>query len=153
MRPAGWGGGLLAAAAMAAALAVASLAGGCASSGPPAPAGPRLDRELLPYLLPPSSGFPATADAELLRRVDAAFQSELLDGDVASAEAAAEAALAADGSFAPADVLRGQARLVSGDLPGARAAVEPVIARYPGYSAAELVAARAAELAGDVANA
>jgi len=153
MRPAGRGGGLLAAAAMAAALAMASLAGGCASSGPPAPAGPRLDRELLPYLLPPSSGFPATADAELLRRVDAAFQSELLDGDVAGAEAAAEAALAVEASFAPADVLRAQARLAAGDLAGAREGVEPLIARYPGYSAAELIAAHAAELAGDAAAA
>jgi hypothetical protein len=104
----------------------------------------------LPYLLPPSSGFPATADAELLRRVDAAFQAELLDGDLASAVAAADAALAVDRSFAPADVLRAQARLVAGDVPAAREAVAPVIARYPGYSAAELVAAHAAELAGDV---
>lgn len=138
---------------MAAALAVAAMLAGCASAGPVAPAGPRVDRELLPYLLPPSSGFPATADAQLLRQVDTAFQSKLLEGDVAGADAAAESLLAADRSFAPADVLRAQARLVGGDLPGARETVAPVIARYPGYSAAELVAAHAAEAAGDVAAA
>ena len=126
---------------------------GCASRGPAPPPGPRVDRELQPYLLLPSSGFTAPADAELLRRIDAAFKSELLDGDVAGAEAAAAAALAADPAFAPAEVLRGQARLVANDPEGAGAALAPVIARYPDYTAAQLAAARAAEVRGDVAAA
>jgi hypothetical protein len=137
----------------AAGLAIALAFAGCASRGPAAPPGPRVDRELLPYLLPPSSGFTAPADAELLRRIDAAFQSELLDGDVAGAEAAAAAALATDPAFAPAEVLRGQARLVAKDPEGAGATLAPVIARYPDYTAAQLAAARAADVRGDVAAA
>ena len=128
-------------------LAVALALAGCASRGPAPAPGPRVDRELLPYLLPPSSGFTARADAELLRRIDAAFQSELLDGDVAGAEAAAAASLATDPAFAPAEVLRGQARLLASDPEGAGATLAPVIARYPDYTAAQLAAARAAERA------
>jgi len=134
-------------------IAAALLWTGCASRGPAPAPGPRVDRDLLPYLLPPSSGFAAPADDELLRRVDAAFHGKLLDGDGAGAEMVAAGALAADRSFAPADVLRGQARLVAGDVEGARAALTPVIARYPDYTAAQLAAARAAELAGDLAAA
>ena len=138
---------------LAAALTAVALCAGCASRGPAPTPGPRVDRELLPYLLPPSNGFAAPADDELLRRVDAAFQAKLLDGDVAGAEVVADAALASDPSFAPAGVLRGQARLVAGDFAGAREALAPVIARYPDYAAAQLAAGRAAELAGDVAAA
>jgi tetratricopeptide (TPR) repeat protein len=123
---------------------------------PPRPApvtGPRIGRDDLPYLLPPSTGFARPADAELLRRVDSAFDSALLAADTARAKATAEAALAVDPGFAPAEVLRGQALLVDRDLAGARAALDPVVARYPDYSAAGLAAARAAELAGDPAGA
>lgn len=129
------------------------LSAACASRAPVTPRGPGVDAELLPYLMPPSSGFPATADAELLRRLDAAFQSELLDGDVAGAEAAATAALAVDPALAPADVLHAQAQLVARDLAGARATLAPVVARYPDYTAAQLAFARAAELADDPAAA
>ena len=134
-------------------VAAALLCAGCASRGPAPVAGPRVDRELLPYLLPPSSGFAAPGDDELLRRVDAAYQAKLLDGDVAAAEAAAAAVLAANSAFAPAEVLGAQARLVAGDVEGARAALAPVIARHADYAAAQLAAGRAAELAGDVAAA
>ena len=129
------------------------LSAACASRAPVTPRGPGVDAELLPYLMPPSSGFPATADAELLRRVDAAFQTELLDGDVAGAEAAAAAALAIDPALAPADVLRAQAQLVARDPAGARAALAPVVARYPDYTAAQLAFGRIAELADDPAAA
>ncbi len=124
------------------------LLSGCAPQ--PAPVtGPRVAREDLPYLLPPSTGFHAPTDSELLRSLDTAFQSKLLAADASGATAAAEAALAVDPGFAPAEVLRGQARLVARDLPAARALLDPVVARQPDYTAAALAAARAAELAGD----
>src|SRR6185436_13878076 len=125
---------------LAAALTAVALCAGCASRGPAPVAGPRVDRELLPYLLPPSSGFAAPGDDELQRRVDAAYQSKLLAADVAGAEAVAAAVLAANAAFAPADVLRAQARLVAGDVEGARAALAPVIARHPDNAAAQLAA-------------
>ncbi|HEV8631552.1 MAG TPA: hypothetical protein VGV61_14640 [Thermoanaerobaculia bacterium] len=128
----------------------ALLLAGCASPGPAPPAGPRVSRDDLPFLLPPTSGYPGTADAELLRRVDAAYQSRLLDNDAAGAAAAAEAALAIDPNLAPAQVLLGQARLIGNDPAAARQTLDAVVARLPGYLAAQLAAGRAAEKAGDL---
>jgi hypothetical protein len=108
-----------------------------------------VSREDLPYLLPPGTGFPAAADEALQRRVETAFQAKLLAGDLGAALAVAEAVLAGNPGFAPADVLRAQALLVRRDLPGARAILDPVVARYPDYTAALLAAARAADLAVD----
>lgn len=106
-------------------------------------------REDLPYLLPPSTGFPGASDEELQRRVDTAFHTHLLAGDSAGARGSADGVLAVDPNFAPAVVLRGQVLLLGRELEGARDLLEPVIARYPDYTAALLAAARAADLASD----
>jgi hypothetical protein len=137
------------AAAVAAAIACAAFVSGCASRGPAPPTGPRIAREDLPFLLPPSNGFPASADPQLLGRIDAAFRDKLLAGNGPGAVAVAQAALAVDTGFTPAEVLRAQERLVARDFGGARAILDPVVAQAPDYAAAALALARAAELSGD----
>jgi len=133
--------------------AAAALIAGCASKGPPPPSGPRIDRDDVAYLVAPSTGFPATASPDLLRKVDAAFESKLLQGDLTAAVGIADAVLAVDPELAPAEVLRGQARLVARDLAAARATLDDVIRRYPDYTAAALAAAHAADLDADPAAA
>src|SRR5262245_26762543 len=70
-------------------LSSGALVVGCVPRKAPAPSGPKVDREELPYLLPPSADAPAGADAELLRQVDAAYHAKLLMRDTAGATAAA----------------------------------------------------------------
>jgi tetratricopeptide (TPR) repeat protein len=114
---------------------------------------PPLDPAERPYLVSPVAAPPREADGELMRRVGAAFETELLAGDVAAASRTAADVLAIDPDLDAAHVLAGQARLASGDLAGAREALAPVVARFPGYTAARLAAARVAERLGDVVEA
>jgi tetratricopeptide (TPR) repeat protein len=88
-----------------------------------------------------------------MRRIGAAFETQLLAGDAQGAARVALDVLARDPELDPARVLLGQARLAAGDLEGAREALDPVVLRTPSYAAARLVAARVAERMGDLVEA
>jgi tetratricopeptide (TPR) repeat protein len=131
----------------------AVVAGGCAGSTAVQPTHPPLDPAERPYLISPVAAPPRPADPELMRRLGAAFEAQLLAGDAPGAVRVATDVLRQDADLDAGRVLLGQGRLVAGDLAGAREALEPVAVRFPDYAAARLAAARVAERLGDLVEA
>ncbi|HVS02753.1 MAG TPA: hypothetical protein VMT16_08295 [Thermoanaerobaculia bacterium] len=129
-------------------LAALTVAGCAGARVEPAPA-PAIPAEDLPFLLPPSTGFPHSLDPEWQQEL-ASGHRLLLSGRLEAAERLAEEMLAIEPQLAPAQVLAAQATLAQGDPGEARRQVEPVLGRYPDYTAAQLVAARAADRLGEL---
>lgn len=128
-------------------LITAAVLAACSSAPPPAAPAARLS-PLATDLLPPSSGYPLTADESFLRALDAAFE-RLRRGD-SSARRDAETRLAGDPGFHPATVLLAEADLLAGDAASAVARLRPVVTELPAYDAAQITLATAAEQLGDL---
>ncbi len=132
------------------ALAAALLAA-CSSGRPAAVRAPQLPA-VAADLLPPSTGYPLTADDAALRAVDAAFES-LRHGDTGAARREAESRLRNDPGFHPASVLLGQADLLAASSAAAVDRLRPVVAELPGYVAAQVALGAAALEAGEIPTA
>ncbi len=103
----------------------------------------------LPFLVTPDDGYPLTMDAARSGALRDAFASLRLERDANAATVGAEALLAADPTFHPADVLLAQVALVNGSAVEALARLDAVVAAVPDYLAAQVVRGFAAEGAGD----
>jgi tetratricopeptide (TPR) repeat protein len=129
---------------------------GCGTSPPPPPQeAPRPQaRPFAPeeegFLVNPLLGYTKQVDPERQERIQSAHRALLLASDRQAALETADALLAEDPDFAPAQVLAAQVELGEGKYAEAVSRLLPIGDQMPQYVASQLALGRAAELAGDV---
>lgn len=131
-------------------------AAGCGTAPPPPsqePVRPQA-RPFAPeeqaYLIDPLAGYPKDVDPDRQERIRGAHRALLTASDLAAALETADALLAEDPDFAPANVLAAQVDLGEGKYAQALRRLLPIGDQMPQYVASQLALGRAAELAGDI---
>jgi tetratricopeptide (TPR) repeat protein len=103
-----------------------------------------------PFLLPPATGYPLLASAEVERQTAAAFERLRFGEDLAAIAADADRLLAEAPDYHPAAVLRAQVDVLRQDFRRAADRLGPIAGELPEYVACQVLRGHAAEALGEL---